>query len=66
MKELWFLGIGSIVILLAFAIATGYFTFSEFINYLQVEGMLTPIVFIFGVAIMITFLGWFMKASKRT
>lgn len=59
MKEFWSFGTGICLILTAIVIVTGYFTFSEFIHFLQVEGMLIPIVFIFGFVYLFSFWQWF-------
>jgi uncharacterized integral membrane protein len=61
MAEIWFLGVTVILILLLGVSATGYFDLMEFANFLYTSGKLDLIVLIFGTAIMITCLVWFIR-----
>lgn len=65
MAALWFTGILSIVILLFAGVITGYFTLSEFTNYLHDSGNLIWIILIFGLAAMLTGLSWFTKNLRK-
>ena len=64
MKQI-FLGLLVIVILLIFAFGTGFFTWSEFTNHLQTSEEIYWIILIFGTALLITSLGWFLRKSFK-